>query len=561
MFSTNNNHPLITRPTELILEPHFMTFHSNDRDIQKYPSSSEWSIKLPQNLSKVYTMNLLDAFTPTLSLYVFKNDYQNLAFMVHKIGTNNTSEYSTQKQPTCVNEKICTPRLNMQRPLEPHITSKTVNKVANGKIMTQRYQIWNNNNDADCYVNNCEFYKRDEPLPGTAICSTSKKCEDDKCKGCDLYSDEFTTPSESTDDNNDNDNDNDNCPSPPEQCNSKDWTTMPRSRTPQETALLRVGTTNPPYVSTPKPSVSSYNYDGCNAYENPSSSFDGTFMIKIPEGFFSGEQLAKILKIQLENTVGGTWKVHFSINNCKFYFFNNSSSKYYFDFASKINYQCCNFANKNQPDVFNNPYFWGLGFYLGFEKKMYELTGEFQMSDLYKPSSDKECLEALRPPTMEQNADLTGYIFSNNNVPIADTHDTWNGIVSCNCAQIEGESVIYMEVDKFNNVDEIFPNNTNSNATYNNTYNGIVKSAFAKLEVGPGAQPFGYFKTQVHYVTHFKNQFEERLDKLKFKFRFHDGRYVYFGDNKDINFSIQFNCAVENPMSNLKITYPPGWSS
>ena len=118
-----------------------------------------------------------------------------------------------------------------------------------------------------------------------------------------------------------------------------------------------------------------------------------------------------------------------------------------------------------------------------------------------------------------------------------------------------------MEVDKFNNVDEIFPNNTNSNATYNNTYNGIVKSAFAKLEVGPGAQPFGYFKTQVHYVTHFKNQFEERLDKLKFKFRFHDGRYVYFGDNKDINFSIQFNCAVENPMSNLKISSQPGWSS
>ena len=200
----------------------------------------------------------------------------------------------------------------------------------------------------------------------------------------------------------------------------------------------------------------------------------------------------------------------------------------------------------------------------GIRKKMYELTGEFQMSDLYKPSSDKpdkECLEALRPPTMELTQ--TGYIFSNNNlqIPLDAQNTKYNGIVSCNCAQIEGESVIYMEVDKFNNVDEIFPNNTNSNATYNNTYNGIVKSAFAKLEVGPGAQPFGYFKTQVHYVTHFKNQFEERLDKLKFKFRFHDGRYVYFGDNKDINFSIQFNCAVENPMSNLKISSQPGWSS
>ena len=117
---------------------------------------------------------------------------------------------------------------------------------------------------------------------------------------------------------------------------------MPRSRTPQETALLRVGTTNPPYVSTPKPPVSSYNYDGCNAYENLSSSSNGTFMIKIPEGFFTGEQLAKILKIQLENTVGGTWKVHFSISNCKFYFyhFHDDNISYIFDFESKINYQC-----------------------------------------------------------------------------------------------------------------------------------------------------------------------------------------------------------------------------
>ena len=131
-------------------------------------------------------------------------------------------------------------------------------------------------------------------------------------------------------------------------------------------------------------------------------------------------------------------------------------------------------------------------------------------------------------------------------------NNKWFVLASYNSAPISGDNIIYMEVDNFNSADEIFPNNTNSNASYNNTYNGIVKSAFAKIAVGKEATSFSTKASIGYYITHMKNQLVERIDKLKVKFRYHDGRYVYF--NSDINFSILFNCAVENPMSNINIT-------
>ena len=57
------------------------------------------------------------------------------------------------------------------------------------------------------------------------------------------------------------------------------------------------------------------------------------------------------------------------------------------------------------------------------------------------------------------------------------------------------------------------------------------------------------------------NSLCERINKLEFKFRFHDGRYVVFDCNKDLNFSIQFNCAEENPLSKYTFTAVPGWTT
>ena len=71
--------------------------------------------------------------------------------------------------------------------------------------------------------------------------------------------------------------------------------------------------------------------------------------------------------------------------------------------------------------------------------------------------------------------------------------------------------------------------------------NGIVNSAFAKIPVQ--SQPLGE-------VTDSRNGFltnvkvfeipEEKVAKLEFKFRYHDGRLVEF-DNIPFNFTIEFN--------------------
>jgi hypothetical protein len=251
--------------------------------------------------------------------------------------------------------------------------------------------------------------------------------------------------------------------------------------------------------------------------------------------------------------------VFFSTINCKFYFYleqNSNIDFVQFRFDWKINYKCSNFSNKNQPTVWDNDHWWGLGAYLGFDKKAYTFHGLFSSDDLRnvvhpcKISSQHETnLHSLQPPNVAVN-------FLNEN-----TDKKHYGLVACNCANLEGPSVCYMEVEKYNNCDEIYHGSSNTSSTYNNTFSGATKAVFAKLEVGPSLPGHEYFKTQIQYITHFQNQLEERINKLEFKFRFHDGRYVVFCENTDVNFSIQFNCAEENPLSKYTFTVVPGWST
>ena len=111
MFSsTGSNHPIIPKQNELILEPHYVTFHSDDRDESKHPSASHWSTRLPQNINSIRSMHLVDAYMPTKHLFVFKNDYQNLAFMI-KINKNVTHHNSELNSflDNCKIDPKCTP--------------------------------------------------------------------------------------------------------------------------------------------------------------------------------------------------------------------------------------------------------------------------------------------------------------------------------------------------------------------------------------------------------------------------------------------------------------------
>ena len=491
-------------------------------------------------------MHLVDCYIPTKNAHVFKQDYQNLAFMIEIETTTsepkpesycdcNEQEYNkqgtTQLLGSCAPDVKHTPSLNLSRPLIPHSNVKfdahTKQHYA-GQENNGPYQI------PSVQLQNNSTYSTD--------CTSSVNNQAGLDNMDNLYPCNY-----------------DNCDPP-----------APRSMCDQQSALIRIGHTNPPYITKMRENeeliekcCAEYDY---NTYDN-SSTANNMYMLRIREGYYTGQELATELQNQLNNLSSSAsltdiqWKVHYSHINCKlyFYYYLNSNSNVTvnslkFRFECKINYDCKKFINKDQPLVWNNNDWWGLGYYLGFKKKYYVI------SNSCLPESDD---------VVSQIKNLPFNDLWYNNIPPDhefDTQDFANkknicGLVSCCCANTLGPSVLYMEVVKYNNCDEIYHSSNNTSSTYNNTFSGINNAVFAKLEMDPERSGRGFFKDSVQYITHMKNQLEERINKLEFKFRFHDGRYVVFDCNKDLNFSIQFNCAEENPLSKYTFTAVPGWTT
>ena len=107
--------------------------------------------------------------------------------------------------------------------------------------------------------------------------------------------------------------------------------------------------------------------------------------------------------------------------------------------------------------------------------------------------------------------------------------------------KIMGERTIYMEVDKYNSYDELMPFSEHTSNMYNNDYNGRVDVAFAKIPITamPNGLTWESRNGLLQNITVFDPPLE-RVQKLKFKFRYHDGRLVDFQDFP-FDFTIEFN--------------------
>ena len=83
---------------------------------------------------------------------------------------------------------------------------------------------------------------------------------------------------------------------------------------------------------------------------------------------------------------------------------------------------------------------------------------------------------------------------------------------------------------------------------------GKINSYFAKLST-PEFNNSLYTNIRgedINSITLFSNQLEERIQKIKIKFRFHDGTLVDFG-NSDINFTIEFGTILSDQEKDMKI--------
>jgi len=249
------------------------------------------------------------------------------------------------------------------------------------------------------------------------------------------------------------------------------------------------------------------------------------FTIEIQEGCYSPQELATELQVRMNeevtlkrktednNYLYNNLKVHYDSVGKRFYFGNTCE---YFELA----FDCREYYDLKcqQPEMCCNSVNWGLPAYIGFEKSN------------YKSTSCDELLFAYDSPTIwlspNDNCNKVYYVkadFTPN---------------------IHGESVFYMEVDTgnqtCNSITELTPYVTNTNNLCNNDYNCKVNSAFAKIPIQN--QYLGnLFDSRNGFLSNVKVfNGPQKISKLCFKFRYHDGRLVDF-QNLPFNFTIELN--------------------
>jgi hypothetical protein len=226
-------------------------------------------------------------------------------------------------------------------------------------------------------------------------------------------------------------------------------------------------------------------------YDNSST------IITLDDGYYNYTQLATALQSKLQ-VQQPNFSVNYNSVNRKFTFI-DSSNQFAFRFDLPNSYNCA--KDNYKTDVYAQHSNWGLGYILGFDKK------------IYTSSSDT--------------------------------------IVSPNPSDLEDNKYIYIELEKYNKCDEIKPF---LYYNYNNANSGIVNSAFAKIPIYPfqdnkGLVNDGYFENISYYQPPI-----DKIAKLKLKFRYHNGMLVDF-HNFNVSLSLEIN-QIRNEMNNYEVRTP-----
>ena len=84
-FNVNTKHPLIPNSQEYLYYRKYVSIHSEDRDILKYPNSAEFEIELPQDMVNVVSLRLTDwSFPSNYSAFSLLNSNIAMTFKINK---------------------------------------------------------------------------------------------------------------------------------------------------------------------------------------------------------------------------------------------------------------------------------------------------------------------------------------------------------------------------------------------------------------------------------------------------------------------------------------------
>ena len=287
-------------------------------------------------------------------------------------------------------------------------------------------------------------------------------------------------------------------------------------------------------------------------YTNLVSVSNESFQVQIQEGFYEPNELANELKHRMNQAVtakhhtnGGSetydkFDVFYDKVAQKFWF-GNTQDDFTLTFDEQINYDL---SNNKQPNVWNHYTKWGLPSYLGFEKKTYTTTSDMSGVDFTYMLNDSPW-EWIEPATQ--------------GMPVYYTK-------APKTMNIVGEKIIYMEIEKYSSYDELEPYSQATTDLYKrgapyktgqNDFGTKVNSSFAKIPVTtlPHGETYESRNGFLQNVTIFDPPLE-RISKLKFLFRYHDGRLVDFQDNP-INFTLELHKLRNEIQHTETVRVPP----
>lgn len=262
---------------------------------------------------------------------------------------------------------------------------------------------------------------------------------------------------------------------------------------------------------------------------------NGFYTVEISEGFYSPEQLVNELQNKLNGVVNeyiqsqppGGYPIY---QNFKVYYNKVSNSLYFGNIEDEFTFYCSEqitytLPQCEQPIVFSRCTQWGLPWNLGFDKTTYPAK------PLLTSNGDSDIVISYLPSTSPE------YVFLPSGTGTIATYF----LPAPFPVKLDGDNAIYMEIERYNYMDELKPYPVNTSGTFNNTYGGVVNSAFIKIPVT--VKPNNYFSdSPMNLINNcgFYIPVIEKIARLKFKFRYHDGRLVDFKD-APFNFSIEIN--------------------
>lgn len=317
-----------------------------------------------------------------------------------------------------------------------------------------------------------------------------------------------------------------------------------------------------------------YNYS--NNYNNTKLTFEyidirdeslGDFNIHIPSGNYDKIMLINTIQNMMNDKIyNKTYGIAYIEDSTTtgirpmIFRYNTLTNKYEFGckqgtFIFKFN---IHEQYDNKLNIYDNNHYWGLGYFLGFDKLEYKSSDNiFDTSDdttgtIYERINQKGI-------NIVYESDGTTWLIPDGTYLNEDDDDdaTDNTAASIiytpNVIHDRNDMPIYIELDKVNTIDEKYPYSINTNNAYNNDSCDNINSAFAKIL--PNKNDNGYtndtYTTNLSYyhttINHFK--------KLYFKFRYHDDILVDF-NNKNFDFTIEINMIQDKYNDSNNISYP-----